>query len=199
MVIILDCLSDVKPIGVRITVDAVNEMWMGERIAEIMGYTNPDHEWDTDSMLDYFEKLVECHDAFVNNNGFVSATPDAIKPLSRKDFTNPLSWWKAIREAVIAHSQQHPTLNPVDVIIKLGITQQEFFTAVTVNKVKYDLTETELRELCDKVGARNPNLSAIGRQYKITRATMNYFRRLGNAVRTARTDAGHQPDRLETT
>lgn len=195
----MDYLSDVKPIGVRITVDAVNEMWMGQRIAEIMGYANPDHEWDTNSMLDYLEKLVECHDAFVNNNGFVSATIDTIKPLQNKDFPNPLSWWKEIRDAVISYSQQNPNTNPVDIIKKLGISQQEFFTAVTVNKAKYDLTEDELRQLCDMVGAHNPNLSAIGRQYKITRATMNYFRKLGNAIRTARTDAGHQSDNMETT
>lgn len=196
----MDYLSDVKPIGVRITVDAVNDMWMGRRIAEIMGYAHEDHVWDTDSMLDYLEKLVECHDAFVNNNGFVSATPDAIKPLSRKDFPNPLTWWKAIREAVIAYSQQHPSMNPVDVMHKLGITQKEFFTAVTVNKAKYDLTEDQLRELCDKVGARNPIPSAsIGRQYGITRATMNYFNKLGDAIRTARTNAGHYSDTMETT
>ena len=135
MVITLDYLSDVKPIGVRITVDAVNEMWMGQRIAEIMGYAHPDHEWDADSMLDYLEKLVECHDAFVNNNGFVSANVDSIKPLQNKDFPNPVSWWKAIREAVVVYSQQNPTTNPADIINKLGITQSEFFTAITVNKI----------------------------------------------------------------
>lgn len=193
----MDYLDDVKPIGVRIAVDAVNEMWMGRRIAEIMGYTRDDHEWDRNSILDYLEKLVECHDAFVNNNGFVSTDPDAIKPLQNKDFGNPLSWWKAIRDAVVSYSQQHPHTSPVDIIGKLGITQQEFFTAVTVNKASYELTEQQLRELCEMVSARNPNLSAIGRQFGITRATMNYFKRLGTAIRTARTDVGHQSDNME--
>lgn len=195
----MDYLSDVKPIGVPIVVDAVNEMWMGQRIAEIMGYANPDHEWDIHSVLDYLEKLVECHDAFVNNNGFVSATIDAIKPLQNKDFPNPLSWWKAIREAVVVYSQQNPTINPVDIMDKLGITQSEFFTAVTVNKIRYQFTDEQLRQLFDMVSADKPKFAAIGRQFGITRATMSYFRKLGNAIRTARTNAGHQPDSLETT
>ena len=183
-----------------IRVDAVNEMWMGHRIAECMGFNHPDHKWDDNSILDYLEKLVEVHDAFVNNSGFVSSSPDTIKPLQNKDFTNPLSWWKAIREAMIAYSQQNPAMNPVDVMHKLGITQQDFFSAVTVNKIQYHLTEEQLRELFDMVSAHNPQSSAeVGRRFGITRATMKYFSRLGKAVRTARTDERHQPDTLETT
>jgi hypothetical protein len=182
-----------------IRVDAVNEMWMGQRIAECMGYDHPDHEWDDTSILDYLEKLVEVHDAFVNNSGFVSVTPDAIKPLCRKDFPNPLSWWKAIREAVIAYSQQNPTMNPMDVINKLGISREEFFSAITVNKIKYDLTEEQLRQVFDMVVTRNRQTSAeVGKRFGITRATMKYFNRLGKAIRTARTDERHQNDTMET-
>lgn len=183
-----DYLDDVKLIGVTIRGDAVHDMWMGERIAEIMGYVG-DHEWDNDSILDYLEKLVECHDAFVNNNGFVSNGLESIKPLQNKDFMNPLSWWKAIRDAVVSYSQQNPNVNPADILQQMGITQSQFFEAVTVNKATYSLTDEQFRQLCDEVSANKPNLSAIGRKFGITRATMNYFRRLGTARRTARTDA----------
>ena len=83
-----------------IKVDAVYGMWQGERICEIMQYTHEmGHIWTTDTMLNYFDKLLECYDLYRSTNGYVSESFDEIEPLKTETGSNfnPLKHWKHSR------------------------------------------------------------------------------------------------------
>lgn len=170
-----------------IAVDAVYGMWQGERICEIMGFTQDmGHVWTNDTMLDYFEKLVECHDLFVSTNGYMSNTYESIEPLCLKGFTR-LVEWKHIRNAVLDYTKQFPDVPVIDIIEKLGITLEQFFIAVTVNKKSNMMTRDQFIEFCNECLGDKPNFAKIGRDYGTGVNTMVYFKKLFRAIKLART------------
>lgn len=171
-----------------IKVDGVYGMWQGERIAEIMQYTQDmGHVWTTDTMLNYFDKLLECYDLFRSTNGFMSQSFDTIPPLNLKGLTS-LQQWQHIRNSVLDYSKQFPNVEVMDILNKLDISLDDFYKAVTVNKKQNFMNETQFRSFCYACLTDNPNFAKIGRDYGTGVNTMVYFKKLFRAIKTARTE-----------
>jgi hypothetical protein len=171
-----------------IKVDAVYDMWQGERICEIMEYTyEMGHVWTTDTMLNYFEKLTECYDLYRSTNGYVSDSFDNIEPLQFGN-VSMLNKWKHIRNSVMDYSVQFPNVEVLDIIHKLGVTLDEFYAAVTVNKKQNKMSEDAFRQFCYACLTDNPNFAKIGRDYGTGINTMKYFKKLFRAIKIAGTD-----------
>ena len=176
--------TDIKPD------DAVYGMWQGQRICEILGFVG-DHEWDKDSILKYLETLVMVHDKWVETNGMYVDDFDNIQPLdfsSKEKQYSQLKNWKLIRDSVMSLAHQYPDREIMDIINKLGITLDDFYAAITVNKKQNKLSEAGFRQFCNAFLNTVINYSQIGRDYGITKSTMCYFKKLFTKERTARTD-----------
>ena len=164
-----------------IKVDAVYDMWQGERICEILGYTKG-HEWDRNSILNYLETLVYVHDMWVEKGSFYSEGFDSVAPL---DFgrLNPLQRYKLIRDSVHQTALQFPTMEVADIIIKLGISIEDFQTAVSVNKNKTIMNETGFRSFSIACLADKPNFAKIGRDFGTGVNTMKFYKKLFREVK----------------
>lgn len=170
-----------------IKVDAVYGMWQGERICEIMGYTQDmGHVWTDETILNYFDKLLECYDLFRSTNGFVSESFDTIPPLEL-DGLSQLQQWQHIRNSVLDYGKQFPHVEIMDILNKLGVTLDEFYKAVTVNKKQNIMNETGFRSFCYACLTDKPNFAKIGRDYGTGVNTMVYFKKLFRAIKLART------------
>ena len=161
--------------------DAVYGMWQGERICEILGYTKG-HEWDRNSILNYLETLVYVHDMWVEKGSFYSEGFNSIAPL---DFgrLNPLQRYKLIRDSVHQTALQFPTMEVADIIIKLGISIEDFQTAVSVNKNKTIMNETGFRSFSIACLADKPNFAKIGRDFGTGVNTMKFYKKLFREVK----------------
>ena len=174
-----------------IKVDAVYGMWQGERICEIMEYTQEmEHVWTTDTMLNYFDKLLECYDLYRSTNGYTSESFDEIQPLDVGDITvgNLLKKWKSIRDSVMDYCVQFPEREPLEIIKKLGITVEQFQCAVSVNKNKTTMTETGFQSFSYACLQNSPNFAKIGRDYGTGVNTMVFYKKLFRAIKLARTE-----------
>jgi len=180
-----ECLCDVKPLGkLMVNRDSVYDMWQGERIAEILGYMNDEHEWNKETMLHYLETLVNVHDIWIESNGHYYKTFDDVKPLEFPSGWSKLQQWKLVRDSVMAVCNQHPEVAVLDVLNKLDITLKEFICAVTVNKSHYYMNETEFRSFSDEmINTAKPNYAHIGRTYKTGKGTGSYWKRLFQSSR----------------
>jgi len=156
--------------------DAVYGMWQGERICEILGYTKG-HEWDRDSILNYLETLVYVHDKWIENGAHYSADFETTKPLSF-DGLNPLQSYKLIRDAVHQLALQFPTVAVADIILKLGISIEEFQRAVSVNKNKTIMSESGFRSFSIACLSDKPNFAKIGRDFGTGVNTMKFYKKL---------------------
>jgi len=161
--------------------DAVYGMWQGERICEILGYTKG-HEWDRNSILNYLETLVYVHDMWVEKGSFYSEGFNSIAPL---DFgrLNPLQRYKLIRDSVHQTALQFPKMEVADIIIKLGISIEDFQTAVSVNKNKTIMNETGFRSFSIACLADKPNFAKIGRDFGTGVNTMKFYKKLFREVK----------------
>lgn len=162
---------------------AVYGMWQGERICEILGYTNG-HEWDKNSILNYLETLVSVHDKWIENQGHYSSDFQSIEPLDFSTVTNTrLHHWKLIRDSVYELSTQFPNVEVADIILKLGISIEEFQTAVSVNKGKTIMNETGFRSFSIACLSDKPNFAGIGREYGTGVNTMKYYKKLFRTIK----------------
>ena len=164
-----------------IKVDAVYDMWQGERVCEILGYTNG-HEWDRNSILNYLETLVYVHDMWVEKGSFYSEGFDSITPLNFGRL-NPLQRYKLIRDSVHQTALQFPTMEVADIIIKLGISIEDFQTAVSVNKNKTIMNETGFRSFSIACLTDKPNFAKIGRDFGTGVNTMKFYKKLFREVK----------------
>lgn len=182
------CLCDVTPIGVTITRDAVYDMWLGERVCEILGYNSGlGHEWTKSDILTYLETLVEVHDKFIETGGYLAYSLDEIQPLQMSG--NKANDWKHIRDSVLLYAKQYPEVPVLDIIKKLGLSLPQFIEAVTVNKARHIMTEQEFQSLCAACLADKPNFAKIGRDHQTGKNTMGYYKKLFRTIKTAKTDA----------
>jgi hypothetical protein len=170
-----------------IKVDAVYGMWQGERICEIMGYTQDmGHVWTTDTMLNYFDKLLQCYDLFRSTNGFMSESFDTIPTLELEGLRTNLEKWQHIRNSVLDYSKQFPTVEVADIILKLGISIEDFQTAVSVNKNKTIMNESGFRSFSYACLTDKPNFAGIGREYGTGVNTMKFYKKLFRTIKEQR-------------
>ena len=121
-------LDDVTPIGVSQDSLAIQNMWMGKRIAETMGYdlSNPQH------ILSWLASVTDFHDKYVESQGTCVLDYDSLQPLVADP--NLLVHWKNIRETVINAVRQFPVKSVLDVLDKIDVTLPDFMVAMTTNK-----------------------------------------------------------------
>ena len=173
-----ECLCDVPELGVYIDDDAVNGMWMGSRIGEILrtDYTNPD------DILNWLVTVTETHDKWMESQeGYVPSLDD-LKPLEL--FEAPLlSQWAQIRRAVKYVVTTFPVNSFVDVLEKLCVDANLFMTAFTTNKFPQKMTYDRLRALEADMLAPQPNYAEVCRKHGIPRQVVINFRRLLSPIK----------------
>jgi hypothetical protein len=165
-----DFLDDVTPMGIQINREAVSDMWMGKRVAEV-------HKYDLDKrqdILSWLESITDLHDKFIKYSGRYVVDWESLKPTPFP--SNLLQRWKAIREQVTAAVCQFPVESVMDVLDKLEIPLAEFLTAMTTNKISKQLTELEFRKFESALLQKKPVLSEIVRTHDIGRNTVIMFR-----------------------
>lgn len=173
------CLCDVEPLGtLMVHKDAVLDMWLGERIAEILGYTDK-YEWDDSSIIKYLETLTYVHDVWAEYGGVFYPSEKDITPLQFPESWSNLQKWKLIRDSVIAAAHQHPNLAVIVILERLGITLEQFISAVTVNKYKHVMTPDEFVKFSEVMTeSSKPNYANICRIFQTGKTTMKYWKRL---------------------
>ena len=121
-------LDDVTPIGVSQDSLAIQNMWMGKRIAETMGYdlSNPR------DILSWLASVTDFHDKYVESQGTCVLDYDSLQPLVVDP--NILVHWKNIRETVINAVRQFPVKSVLDVLDKIDVSLADFMVAMTTNK-----------------------------------------------------------------
>jgi len=163
--------------------DAVQGMWMGQRICDVLGYDS-DHVWDDQSILKYLETLVMVHDEWASSGGFYATGVDAIQPLSMPK--NPCQATALIRNAVYEFSMRFHKVPPMDIITKLGVTIEQFQQAVSGNKESSVLMdESKFRLFCSTCLTANPNYAKIGRDFGVGVNTMVYYKKLFRGIMCA--------------
>lgn len=121
-------LDDVTPIGVSQDSLAIQNMWMGKRIAETMNYdlSNPR------DILSWLASVTDFHDKYVESQGTCVLDYDSLQPLVADP--NLLVHWKNIRETVINAVRQFPVKSVLDVLDKIDVSLADFMVAMTTNK-----------------------------------------------------------------
>ena len=114
-------LDDVTPIGVSQDSLAIQNMWMGKRIAETMGYdlSNPRH------ILSWLASVTDFHDKYIESSGTCVLDYDSLQPLVVDP--NLLVHWKNVRDTVINAVRQFPVTSVLDVLEKNGLGDIGFF------------------------------------------------------------------------
>ena len=164
-------LDDVTPIGVNISSDAINGMWMGDRIAYLKGYDLTNRG----DILSWLESVVEIHDQFVSE--FMGSSFDDLQPLQLPQ--NPLQRWKIIRDSVAnAVKQFHNVTSILQVLDKLGVDLNDYMIAFSTNKFHmYVSRETFLEFEADMLQER-PVYMKIVRKYGLNRNMVKSFQEL---------------------
>ena len=121
-------LDDVTPIGVSQDSLAIQNMWMGKRIAETMRYdlSNPR------DIVSWLASVTDFHDKYVESQGTCVLDYDSLQPLVVDP--NILVHWKNIRETVINAVRQFPVKSVLDVLDKIDVSLADFMVAMTTNK-----------------------------------------------------------------
>lgn len=164
-------LDDVTPIGVNINSDAINGMWMGDRIAYLKGYDLSNSR----DILSWLEAVTELHDQFVAE--FMGGSFDDLQPLELP--TNPLQRWKIIRDSVANAINQFTNVTSVlDVIDKLGISLDEYMTAFSTNKFGGYIDRKTFLEFESEMISERPIYMKIVRKYGLNRNMVKSFQEL---------------------
>jgi hypothetical protein len=164
-------LDDLTPIGVNINSDAINGMWMGDRIAYLKGYDLSNSR----DILSWLEAVTELHDQFIAE--FMGGSFDDLQPLDLP--TNPLQRWKTIRDAVYNAVKQFDAVTSVlDVIDKLGISLDEYMTAFSTNKFGDYIDRKTFLEFESEMISERPIYMKIVRKYGLNRNMVKSFQEL---------------------
>jgi len=121
-------LDDVTPIGVSQDSLAIQNMWMGKRIAETMRYDLSNRQ----DLLSWLAAVTDFHDKYVESSGTCVLDYDSLQPLVADP--NILVHWKNIRETVINAVRQFPVKSVLDVLEKIDVSLADFMVAMTTNK-----------------------------------------------------------------
>jgi len=121
-------LDDVTPIGVSQDSLAIQNMWMGKRIAETMRYDLSKRQ----DLLSWLASVTDFHDKYIESSGTCVLDYDSLQPLVVDP--NTLVHWKNIRETVINAVRQFPVKSVLDVLEKIDVSLADFMVAMTTNK-----------------------------------------------------------------
>ena len=121
-------LDDVTPIGVSQDSLAIQNMWMGKRIAETMRYDLSNRQ----DILSWLASVTNFHDKYIESSGTCVLDYDSLQPLVADP--NILVHWKNIRETVINAVRQFPVKSVLDVLEKIDVSLADFMVAMTTNK-----------------------------------------------------------------
>jgi len=121
-------LDDVTPIGVSQDSLAIQNMWMGKRIAETMRYDLSNRQ----DILSWLASVTDFHDKYIESSGTCVLDYDSLQPLVADP--NILVHWKNIRETVINAVRQFPVKSVLDVLEKIDVSLPDFMVAMTTNK-----------------------------------------------------------------
>jgi hypothetical protein len=165
-------LDDVTPIGVSQDSLAIQNMWMGKRIAETMGYDLSNRQ----DIVSWLASVTDFHDKYVESQGTCVLDYDSLQPLVEDP--NILVHWKNIRETVINAVRQFPVTSVLDVLEKIEIPLSEFMVAMTTNKFGRYISRKEFLEFEQDMLKRNAVLSKIVVKHGIIRNLVITFRDL---------------------
>ena len=121
-------LDDVTPIGVSQDSLAIQNMWMGKRIAETMRYDLSNRH----DIVSWLASVTDFHDKYVESQGTCVLDYDSLQPLVADP--NLLVHWKNIRDTVINAVRQFPVKSVLDVLEKIDVALPDFMVAMTTNK-----------------------------------------------------------------
>lgn len=159
-----ECLCDVRCDGPEVPIrvkNLVTDMKYGMEICEIRGYTD---DWTPNQILDYLEDLVKAHDAMRTSD---IPTPSfgetKVEPVSDKRGTNR---WKHIRNTVRVALRTSPRPTISTVLGAIGITAEEFMSAVTTNKVVWDANKLDRFE--SVILLQQTGIASLGRQFGVS-------------------------------
>lgn len=163
------CLCDVKPLGVRIQVDGVRDMWMGRALAELRGHSAP---WTTESMLDYFDDLMHLYDEWVKRRIVVELPDELPACFEPRDWgTKNFQKWQAIRLTIQQAMDKYAA--PMSTVLKhFGVSPQDFLLAYTSNRHHNIRIHTyeEVDELEAMLLVAEPRLEPVKARFGLTRA-----------------------------
>ena len=165
-------LDDVTPIGVSQDSLAIQNMWMGKRIAETMGYdlSNPR------DIVSWLASVTDFHDKYVESQGTCVLDYDSLQPLVVDP--NILVHWKNIRETVINAVRQFPVKSVLDVLDKIDVSLADFMVAMTTNKFGRYISREQFIAFENDMLEKNAIMSKIVVKHGIIRNLVIAFRDL---------------------
>ena len=165
-------LDDVTPIGVSQDSLAIQNMWMGKRIAETMRYdlSNPR------DIVSWLASVTDFHDKYVESQGTCVLDYDSLQPLVADP--NILVHWKNIRETVINAVRQFPVKSVLDVLDKIDVSLADFMVAMTTNKFGRYISREQFISFENDMLEKNAIMSKIVVKHGIIRNLVITFRDL---------------------
>ena len=165
-------LDDVTPIGVSQDSLAIQNMWMGKRIAETMRYdlSNPR------DIVSWLASVTDFHDKYVESQGTCVLDYDSLQPLVVDP--NILVHWKNIRETVINAVRQFPVKSVLDVLDKIDVSLADFMVAMTTNKFGRYISREQFISFENDMLEKNAIMSKIVVKHGIIRNLVITFRDL---------------------
>ena len=165
-------LDDVTPIGVSQDSLAIQNMWMGKRIAETMRYdlSNPR------DIVSWLASVTDFHDKYVESQGTCVLDYDSLQPLVVDP--NILVHWKNIRETVINAVRQFPVKSVLDVLDKIDVSLPDFMVAMTTNKFGRYISREQFISFENDMLEKNAIMSKIVVKHGIIRNLVIAFRDL---------------------
>ena len=165
-------LDDFTPIGVSQNSLAIQNMWMGKRIAETMRYdlSNPR------DIVSWLASVTDFHDKYVESQGTCVLDYDSLQPLVVDP--NILVHWKNIRETVINAVRQFPVKSVLDVLEKIDVSLADFMVAMTTNKFGRYISREQFISFENDMLEKNAIMSKIVVKHGIIRNLVITFRDL---------------------
>lgn len=178
------CLCDVQPIGVQMDPVAVQNMWMGARLAEIQGYDLTDSR----DIVSWLSDVVGFHDEFMAKR--IPEIQDI--PMLVRD-PNPAAHWKNIRDLVAMIIANYPIDSAIKAVDHIGVTFDDFIEAMTVSKLTREFTLEQYLAFEADMLEHDPNYSEICRKHNLGRSTVGKFRDLLMPLAVRRNGTGSNP------
>ena len=165
-------LDDVTPIGVSQDSLAIQNMWMGKRIAETMRYDLSNRH----DIVSWLASVTDFHDKYIESSGTCVLDYDSLQPIEVDP--NLLVHWKNIRDTVINAVRQFPVKSVLDVLDKIDVSLADFMVAMTTNKFGRYISREQFISFENDMLEKNAIMSKIVVKHGIIRNLVITFRDL---------------------